>query len=111
MPLVAPPLMPRRPWPQGVGAKPTLTERAKGLTATAIDTTTHLLDQAKIHVTGHGAAPALSSRVVVPASNRVCGSISINPGCRRLLGSAEQGCVLDTRCAACWICSALQQRG
>ncbi|KAK9835411.1 hypothetical protein WJX81_007895 [Elliptochloris bilobata] len=39
---------------EGVGAKPTLTERAKGLTATAIDTTTHLLDQAKIHVTGHG---------------------------------------------------------
>lgn len=43
---------------QGVGAKPTLTERAKGLTATAIDTTTHLLDQAKIHVTGHGAPSA-----------------------------------------------------
>lgn len=58
MPLVAPCVTPQGLLLQGVGAKPTLTERAKGLTATAIDTTTHLLDQAKIHVTGHGAAPA-----------------------------------------------------
>ncbi len=45
-------------WAQG--AKPTLTERAKGVTATAIDTTTHLLGQAKLHVTGHGAPSMLS---------------------------------------------------
>ncbi len=50
------------------GAKPTLTERAKGLTATAIDTTTHLLDQAKIHVTGHGAALLL----VMQPTHRGC---------------------------------------
>lgn len=51
-------------WAQG--AKPTLTERAKGVTATAIDTTTHLLGQAKLHVTGHG-APSIAARAALSA--------------------------------------------